>query len=219
MIENKYYAVGIRCSYGYREYKSESDDYKNDVLSFVFIYIGNKVDRLKYSNDDKEKFMKLSSNKKKNDDSLELATFYLGKKFLAIESENVIESLGIDELEESIEMNKENHFKGMVLHKNRLISVLDIRDFINEDISNDDVNTIVLFEYDKNNKTHCVGILVSSLESISIVDRSKIQNIESHFLGSGTLIKSLVDINDYDNSKMAMLLDIKKIDENLTENL
>ena len=41
-IANSYYAVGVRCSSGYREYKSRVDDYQNDVLSFVFIKIGNK---------------------------------------------------------------------------------------------------------------------------------------------------------------------------------
>ncbi len=215
----KYYAIGVRCSSGYREYKSSNDKYKNDVLSFVFIYIGEKKEKLIYKESSTEKFLNKSTNKKFDENSVELATFYLGNKFLAVEASNVIESVGIEQLQESIEMDKKNHFKGMVLHKERLISVLDIRDFLNEEIKDNEVDNIILFEYDKDNKGHCVGILVSSLESISVVQRSSIQNIESHFLGSGTLIKSLVDINDFGESQVAMLLDIKKIDENLTENL
>ncbi|MCG3718574.1 cache domain-containing protein, partial [Aliarcobacter butzleri] len=39
-FRGNYYAVGVKCSSGYREYKSAVDDYKNDVLSFVFILIG-----------------------------------------------------------------------------------------------------------------------------------------------------------------------------------
>ena len=49
------------------------------------------------------------------------------------------------------------------------------------------------------------------------MEEKSIQHIQSHFLGSGTLIESLVDINDYEISQVAMLLDIKKIDENLTK--
>lgn len=105
----------------------------------------------------------------------------------------------------------------MVLYKENLISVLDIRDFINEDISDDDIDNIILFEYDKDNKNHCVGILVSQLENICLVEKSSIQNIQSHFLGAGTLISSLVDIKNDDKSKVAMVLDIKKIDDNLTQ--
>ena len=215
-IGETYFAVGVKCSNGYREFKSDLDDYKNDVLSFVFIKIGknnlNKIvkEENRYIN---------KQNKKKLENCVELATFYIGNKFLAVHSDNVVESIGIEELKESIDMDKENHFKGMVLHKDKLIAVLDIRDFINEDITNDDLTNIILLEYDKDNIEHCIGILVSSLEHISLVEEKSIQYIQNHFLGSGTLVESLVDINDYEKSQVAMLLNIKKIDENLTKKI
>lgn len=213
-IANNYYAVGVRCSSGYREFKSNSDDYQNDVFSFVFIKIGTKKDK-----QITRKQNKLANNlhKKKTPTSVELATFYIGNKFLAVDSRNVVESIAIEELQESIDIDKKNHFKGMVLYKDKLVAVLDIRDFIQEEITDDELTNIILFEYDKENIEHCVGILVSSLEHISLVEEKSIQHIQSHFLGSGTLIESLVDINDYEISQVAMLLDIKKIDENLTK--
>lgn len=149
--------------------------------------------------------------------SVELATFRLGKKFLAVHAKNVIESIGIEKLEKSIDMDKKNPFKGMVLHKDRLISVLDIRSFINEEIKDEELKTIILLEYDKDNKEHCIGILVSSLESISLVESKSIQQIQSHFLGAGALIESIVEIDDLDEPEVAMILDIKKIDNNLTQ--
>ncbi|QEE32496.1 chemotaxis protein CheW [Malaciobacter canalis] len=216
--ESKYYAVGVRCSSGYREYKSNIDDYENDVLCFVFIYIGeiNNANKIRYKVKDK---FALSSKKSLTKNSVDLATFYLGNKFLAVEAKNVISSIGIDKLEESIDMDKNNHFKGMVLYKENLISVLDIRKFINEDITNDGLENIILLQYDEDNIEHCVGILVSSLENISVVEKSSIQHIQSHFLGSGTLIQSLVDIEEEGSSKVAMILDIEKIDDNLTQEL
>ena len=116
-------------------------------------------------------------------------------------------------------MDKNNHFKGMVLHKNKLIAVLDIRDFLNEEIINDDLTNIILVEYDKDNIEHCIGILVSSLEEVCVVEEKTIQHIQSHFLGSGTLVESLVNIDESKDSKVAMLLDIKKIDTNLTKRI
>lgn len=212
-----YYAVGIRCSMGYREYKSRVDDYKNDVLCLVFIKIGDIENSNRILSNKNNTFTNQSETKKFTKDSTELATFNIGNKFLAIEAQNVLETISIDELEESIDIDKNNPFKGMVLYKDRLISVLDIRDFINVEVEDDELNNIILFEYDKDNIEHCIGIMVSTLQSISVVQRSSIQHIENHFLGSGTLVQSLVDITDNNESKVAMILDIKKIDDNLTQ--
>lgn len=214
-FRGNYYAVGLKCSSGYREYKSAVDDYKNDVLSFVFILIGKANSNVILSHS-KTKFL-TSQKREFTGETIELATFYLGKRLLAVNSKNVIESIGIEELQESIEMDKKNHFKGMVLHKNKLISVLDIRDFVNEEIEDGTLKNIILVEYDKDNVEHCVGLLVSSLETICTVEEKSIQHIQNHFLGSGTLIESLVDIKDSEESKIAMLLNIKKLDDNFTK--
>ncbi|MCG3663256.1 chemotaxis protein CheW [Aliarcobacter butzleri] len=214
-FRGNYYAVGVKCSSGYREYKSAVDDYKNDVLSFVFILIGKANSNVILSHS-KTKFL-TSQKREFTGETIELATFYLGKRLLAVNSKNVIESIGIEELQESIEMDKKNHFKGMVLHKNKLISVLDIRDFVNEEIEDGTLKNIILVEYDKDNIEHCVGLLVSSLETICTVEEKSIQHIQNHFLGSGTLIESLVDIKDSEESKIAMLLNIKKLDDSFTK--
>lgn len=216
-FRGNYYAVGVKCSSGYREYKSAVDDYKNDVLSFVFILIGKANSNVILSHS-KTKFL-TSQKREFTGETIELATFYLGKRLLAVNSKNVIESIGIEELQESIEMDKKNHFKGMVLHKNKLISVLDIRDFVNEEIEDGILKNIILVEYDKDNVEHCVGLLVSSLETICTVEEKSIQHIQNHFLGSGTLIESLVDIKDSEESKIAMLLNIKKLDDNFTKRI
>jgi chemotaxis signal transduction protein len=216
-FDNKYYAIAAKCSNGYREYKSRVDDYKNDVLCFVFIYIGS-IDCYTFLDNSTSKFLNTTKTKF-TPTSVELATFYLGKKLLAVSAKNVIESIGIEELQTSIDMDKTNHFKGMVLYKDKLIAVLDIRDFVNEEITNEKLTNVILIEYDKDNIEHCVGILVSSLETVSVVEEKTIQHIQNHFLGTGTLVESLVDIKDADESKVAMLLDIKKIDEKLTKRI
>ncbi len=218
-FNNKYYAIGVKCSKGYREYKSRVDDYENDILCFVFIEIGdiNVSSQLLYKQDNK--FTNQSTLKLFDETCVELATFHIGNKFLAVDAKNVIESIDIDSLEESIDMNKDNHFKGMVLHKEQLISVLDIRAFINDSSEDKNLHNIILLEYDTDNIQHCVGIMVSSLENISVVKKNSIQHIQNHFLGGGTLIESVVDITDSNDSRVAMILDIQKIDTNLTEKI
>jgi chemotaxis signal transduction protein len=216
-FDGKYYAIGVKCSNGYREYKSRVDDYKNDVLCFVFICIGS-INCYTFLDNTKSKFL-ATSKIKFTPTSIELATFYLGKKLLAVNAINVIESIAIEELQESIDMDKTNHFKGMVLYKDKLIAVLDIRDFINEEITNEKLTNIILVEYDKDNIEHCVGIMVSSLETVCVVEEKTIQHIQNHLLGTGTLVESLVEVIDYEGSKVAMLLDIKKLDKNLTKRI
>jgi len=218
-LNNKYYAVGIKCSMGYREYKSRIDDYTNDILSFVFIEIGDIDVNNNLLYKENNKFTNQSTQKLFDNTCTELATFYIGDKFLAVDAGNVIESIGIESLEESIDMDKKTHFKGMVLYKEKLISVLDIRDFINETVNDERLNNIILLEYDKENVQHCIGIMVSTLENISVVKTDTIQHIQNHFIGGGTLIESLVDIVESTQSKVAMILDIKKIDDNLTKRI
>lgn len=52
-----------------------------------------------------------------------------------------------------------------------------------------------------------------------MVEEKSIQHIQNHFLGTRTLVESIVEKNDFENSKVAMVLDIKKIDENLTKRI
>ena len=145
------------------------------------------------------KFTNQSTRKLFDETCIELATFHIGNKFLAVDAKHVIESIGIDALEESIDMDKKTHFKGMVLYKEKLISVLDIRDFINQETKIEELSNIILFQYDIQNTQHCIGIMVSTLETISVVKKDSIQHIQNHFLGGGTLIESLVDITENNN--------------------
>ena len=89
----------------------------------------------------------------------------------------------------------------------------------NETVNDDELNNIILLEYDKENVQHCIGIMVSTLESISVVKKNSIQHIQNHIIGGGTLIESLVDITESTQSTVAMILNIKKIDDNLTQKI
>ena len=59
--------------------------------------------------------------------------------------------------------------------------------------------------------------MVSTLENISIVKKDAVQHIQNHFIGGGTLVESIVEITESENSRVAMILDIKKLDTNLTK--
>ena len=124
---------------------------------------------------------------------------------------NVVEAIAIEELKNQLRWTKRIILKEWFYIKDRLIAVLDIRDFINEEITNEELTNIILFQYDKDNIEHCVGILVSSNWTY-LFSWAKINSTypKSLFRKWNISSKSLVDINDYEVSQVAMLLDIKK---------
>lgn len=62
-IGNSYFAVGVKCSTGYREYKGTTDDYKNDIFSIVFIKIGNKQQKFVTNKEDNPYIQNLKKKK------------------------------------------------------------------------------------------------------------------------------------------------------------
>ncbi|RBQ30540.1 hypothetical protein CRU92_11745 [Arcobacter sp. FW59] len=49
------------------------------------------------------------------------------------------------------------------------------------------------------------------------IDKKNQFNVFKVILGTGTLVESIVEIKDSEESKIAMLLNIKKLDDNFTK--
>ncbi len=214
-LNGKFYAVGVKCSQGYREYKSSVDDYINDVYSFFFSYISEADIPI---NDTKH----LIENKQNTilddcEDCAEIATFYIGKKYLGVYGKDVIEAVSIKDLESSIVLDDKHYFKGTIVHKKNAISVLDIQSFIKEDIQSE-YKDIVIINYAGGANSHYVGLLVNSLDDIVDVEADKIKPIENHLISGGALIESIVVTdNSYSNDNLLTLLNIEKLGDELTE--
>lgn len=209
----KYYIVGGRCSNGYREFKAGEDNYKKEVFAFVFIEVGD-VDNNKKNIDKLNNYFEYK-NIEEYKDIEEIATFYIGNKWLGIKTSQVIESTNINNLEKPITMDGTNHhFKGTIVHKKMLISVLDISKFIDNNISNTKDNEVVIVKYDENNNEHYVGLIVDKLGEMLKVPKSRIKPFEKHLIGGGMLGESIVQPPESSNvSSLLTLLNISKLDE------
>jgi chemotaxis signal transduction protein len=205
-IDNNFYALGVKCSSGYREYKSSSDDYKNDVYSFFFSYI-SKADLPIDNTYIKKEFMKSSI---KNEDSKEIATFRVGSKFLGAYAKDVVCALSAKDLETSITLNSDNYFKGTVIYDMMAISVLDISSFIQEETKSI-YNEIIIINYENSDENHYVGLLVNTLEDIVDVPIKSIKPLEQHFINGGALIQSVAAIDTDGDNQLLTILDIKKL--------
>ena len=206
-----YYIVGVSCSNGYREYKSIDDEYQNNILALVFIKASNMQDNIneqQFLNNQYYNYKIL-----KNDDVEEIATFYIGDKWLGVNTSEIIETVGINKLESPISMDdSEHHFKGTVIHKGYAVSVLDISKFVKNKISKPK-NDIVIITYEDSGN-HAIGVAVDKLGEIIRIPKQYIKPFEEHLIGNGMLAKSIVQPPENNNSSQLLtLLNISKISE------
>ncbi|MCK9338077.1 MAG: chemotaxis protein CheW [Arcobacteraceae bacterium] len=208
-IGDIYYIVGCSCSKGYREYKSKDDSYQNDILSFVFIYGGDANQNFNQANNKLQHLYNYGENEVENTD---IATFYIGHKWIGVEAKDVVESLDIDSLQSPISIDSNHHFKGTVLYKENIVSVLDITYFLKNSIFMKDTKDIIIIRYKNSSHDHTIGILADKLGEIVSVPKSKISKLDDHLIGAGMLSQSIViPPKDIKEEQLLTVLNIEKI--------
>ncbi len=211
-FENKYYIVGSSCSNGYREYKSENDDYVNDIIALVFIEAGN------ISNNNITTTQTIENHYytypiEQNETVQEIATFYIGEKWVGVPQKQVIEAVGLEHLETPISTEIENHFKGTISHKEYFVSVLDISSFIKND-KESKKNDIIIVNYEGSDGKHTIGVVVDRLGEIMKIPTQYIKPFENHLISGGMIGESIVQPpKDVHGHKLLTLLNISKLQE------
>jgi len=210
--EGDYYALGVKCSKGYREYKSASDEYVNNIYSFVFSYISNVAQtRLDIEEPSRTKEV---GDVSREIDTLDIATFMIGEKWLGIPTHDVVEAVNIVSLSSAVKMDEEHHFKGTMLYRDSVVSVIDISKFIQGEIASE-YEEIIVIKFGKNGY---IGILASSLGSIASVKEQEIRPLDEYIIGNGTLIESVVFPSKGDLTQEALsILNVQKIHKNLVQ--
>jgi chemotaxis signal transduction protein len=182
-----YYALGVQCSKGYREYKSDKDDYINNVYCFVFSYISDIEETKVQGNNNYVLDKEIAIDVKEN--SVDVASFKIGSQWLGFYASDIVEAIPIDELKSAIILDNNHHYKGNVMYGDKMVYVVDIQYFINEDIL-EDYEEIVLIKF--GSRDSMIGILVTSLGDIPEIEKSKIKTLDSYMVGNGTLVASMV---------------------------
>ncbi len=208
-----YYALGAQCSKGYREFKSEKDDYVNNVYNFVFSYISDVEETKVYVNEkfalEKDISMDLTQN------CVDIASFMIGSQWLGVRASDVVEAVCINDLISTIKMDNDHHFKGNIIYKESVISVIDIQGFIKEH-NEQKYEEIVVLKFGK--EGGYIGILVNSLSDIPEIRIDDIRPLQEYVIGNGTLIQSIVFPSKESGSKDVLsILSIEKINSSLVE--
>lgn len=209
--EGKYYALGVQCSKGYREFKSKEDDYVNNVYAFVFSYISDvKETRVEIDTKfalEKDISMEIDEN------SVDIASFMIGSQWLGVHAHDIIEAVSIDELKSTIKIDNEHHFKGTLIYKDRLVSVIDIKKFIQEE-SGHDYKEVIILKLGK--EKDYIGILVNSLDDIPEIHTDRVKPLQEYIVGDGTLAESVVfPLENSIDKDVLTILSINKINKEL----
>ena len=100
VYDGKYYALGVKCSKGYREYKSTQDEYINNIYAFFFSFISDVSDTIINKEDVLKPQKEITFNKDAN--AVDIATFMIGKQWFGIETKDVVEAISVDDLKSKL---------------------------------------------------------------------------------------------------------------------
>lgn len=180
-----YYAVGARVSDGYREYKGDTDSYKNDVVSLIFVPLGKASD-IAIKKEKTSKHLRVEvSHRFESDNTTEIASFFIGDKWLGIRSELVIEAVSAKGL--TLIPGANRMLSGRINYNNRTIDVLNLSCELGvepREITED--TQIVITKIDKDieesdEPIKYFGILVDELGEIPEVPNSRIDSLNTVF--------------------------------------
>lgn len=212
-FENDYYAVGIRKSGGYREYKSEQDSYKNDVFALIFIHLGAvSNEKISKTSIKKYKASTVANTKVDSDNSLEIATFYIGTKWLGVKSELVIEAIGAKGLTRVPGSN--SMLLGRINYNMRTIDVISLHEDLGHEqkaIAEDSQVVVVKLKNDEKDERR-YGIIVDDLGEIPEVSMDRVDLLDSIVGGSDMLGEAIVKPNaDHVDQEMLVIIDPTKV--------
>lgn len=182
VYQNTYYAVGAQAAYGYREFKSAQDSYRNKVIALIFTPLG-KVDEINHRIAAESQVIHNKFNPnlslQANDDCMEYATFYVGDTWMGIEARFVREAIDEEQLRTLPESAP--FIAGMHTYRDQVIPVIDLAAMLGHPHYFTDYRQIVVIE----DKTASLkfGVFVSALGEIPYLSGQQIQPMNTFFKG------------------------------------
>jgi chemotaxis signal transduction protein len=123
-LNGQYFAVGACCSKGYREFKGNNDDYKNDIIAMTFMSLGvikKKSNSLAHSQ--QQNFKIRNTIRTPGVNYVDVATFHVGSLWIGIRSEHVQASMMAERITSVPSANKA--VRGVVMFGEQPIYLID----------------------------------------------------------------------------------------------
>lgn len=205
-----YYSVGVGCSSGYREYKS-SDDYRNDVLAFVFDkladYRADDLSKVKNIGIDQSDVL-LSENKTHQ----KLVTFAVNGQLFALNQAVVLEAIDGGNIIPIPGINK--MLKGAVSYNKKYAAVVNTHALFGvEDTPPAGISHLILI---KPSKDTMLALEADELVNVLEVDQSEIRPVPV-IGGSDSTVEGIVSFPNAPNLAM-LVLNHKNLLQKLEQN-
>jgi chemotaxis signal transduction protein len=211
-----YYAVGARVSDGYREFKSESDSYKNDIVALIFVPLGEAYEK-EVKKEKPSKHLRVEvSHRFESENSTEIASFYIGDKWLGIRSELVVEAVNAKGL--TLIPGANRMLSGRINYNNKTVDVLNLSYELGAEPKEIGEDTqIVITKIDKDieesdEPIKYFGILVDELGEIPEVPNSRIDSLNTVFGTNELLGDGIVKPENSGNeTQMLVIINPRKL--------
>jgi len=189
VFNGSYYAVGVCMSRGYREYKGKTDNYSNDVVSLIFVLLGEKHEHERRSTTAVRNRTKTTKANDNDNESVEIATFYVDSHWVGIPSEHVVEAIDVKGIT-AVPGSGENSLGYLMFH-GELVPVVGLWGMLGEAGRRrpNHEPQIVILQLDTN---VLLGVMVDELGEIPEVHMEFIEKISGKLLGENMITECLV---------------------------
>jgi chemotaxis signal transduction protein len=207
-FDGSHYAVGARMSAGYREYKGETDAYRNDVVALVFVplceatTVARPVDIPRLA---------IRSDRAAEGETIELATFHVGQTWFGLRSTQVVEA--VDRAGMTAVPGAGGDFAGYLMYQGVPIPVFDIREIANAGPAAEGAQYQVIV-LQKNGNCR-FGILADGLGEIPEVLASRLQPLPGLLAGGNVLAEAIVGTDAPGEEHLLVVLSVERIAQRL----
>ena len=203
-LEGNYFAVGARASSGYREYKGATDAYRNEIVALIFVplcEVGVLVRSIELPR------LEIRSERSGEDETVEFATFRVGRTWFGLRSERVVEAVDCTGMTRVPGAGRD--FAGYLMYRGVPIPVFDIRFIANAgaSVESDERQVIVL----RKGETGYFGILADGLGDIPEVAKTRVQSLPGLLAFGNALAESVVSTEAPGERQLMVILGVDRI--------
>lgn len=205
VFNGSYYAVGACMSKGYREYKGEGDNYKNDVVALILVPLGEKHEHERRAapavrSRTQSRSAKAGGN---GNESVEIATFYVDSHWVGIPSEHVVEAIDVKGVTR-VPGAGENAV-GYLMFREKLVPIVGLWGMLGESgrrRPNHEPQIVIL----QLAADVLLGVMVDELGEIPEIQHEHIEKISGMLTGESMLTEGLVKPDEQQNRKDMIVL-------------
>ena len=210
-LNGKYFVVGARKSGGYREYKV-TDNYHNDIVSLVFLEIGDVMDDLSAYRNNVQYLDFKYPRCQGNEEVAELSTFAVGNRLYALESNAIVCSVNNQEITPMPGSDKS--CLGIISFLRKNISVVSLRAELGDDKKYDKTRDCIIVTRinDSNGNETLIGLVVDRVVGSPEIPSRSLIKCEKMLHSASSLTQYIVEPEQgSERNQMLLVLDMKAV--------